>query len=86
MQRLVLFNPITTLYRSLPWPDIAAMGDQNDSRDLVWVLGGDRVEQRSGTCQAWSRSRVAYRRVPCDSRLPVFCQTDVKSECGQIIV
>ena len=68
--------------RSLPWPDIESR-DGEDDRDLVWVVDGGVVGQRSQTCQAWSRSGSSYRRVPCDTKLPVFCQTDVKIVTSQ---
>ncbi len=37
--------------------------------------------QRSGAyCQAWSIRRSTYQSVPCDTKLPVFCQSDLLVE------
>ena len=34
----------------------------------------------SGDCQAWSVGRNQYTAQPCDTELPVFCQTELKSK------
>jgi hypothetical protein len=67
--------------RSLEWSYLSS-----EEEITVWVSGGPQEDgertprSRSGPCKAWAAQRKRYKTVECDTKLPVFCQSDLKSK------
>ena len=61
------------------------IGSQRNGKEAT-TIASSRVTKSALTtstanlgyyCQAWSIRRLEFQTIPCDSELPVFCQSDL---------